>query len=503
MSGIDRKKIVSLLTLLVYLGVVQGPVFAKSWVRPAVFSKSWFHPLHLIEKKETFNVPKKYDTPLIPNTKTTNKGVDSAATISWRKFFSDPYLISLIETALANNQEFNIAIQDIEISANEVKEKQAEYLPKVGLGFGASYIRPSENTPEGVLDKIVSRDFYKYPDYNLNLGPSLSWEVDVWKRFRNAKEAARLRMIAQYEVRNFLIARLVTEIARNYYELMALDTSLKILDENIRIQDAAFLKMQALKRYAKANQLAVNRFEAQLLKTKSQRFETSQSIVEKENRLRFLSGIYDEAPIIRHSDQFMTLPVDELQTGVPTQLLENRADIRQAEAAIKAAKLDLKSVKAQLLPNVTIKAGAGYSGFDPALLFRPESLMYNAIGEFMVPLINRKAILARIQIADAHQSQAVLTYQQTLLNAYTDVLNQVSKIKKMQQAFDTKKREVVILEESIGTANFLFKYAKANYVEVLLTQEEKLLAEREQVEVKMNLVGSKIELYRALGGGWR
>ena len=224
-----------------------------------------------------------------------------------------------------------------------------------------------------MLDKIIERNFYRNPDFNLNLGPSLSWEVDIWKKLRNAKEAARLRMVAQYEVRNFLISRLVTEIARNYYELMALDTSLKILDANISIQEAAFHKMQALKRYAKANQLAVNRFEAQLNKTKSQRFETSQSIVEKENRLKFLSGIYDEAPILRHSDQFMTMPVDELQTGVPAQLLENRADIRQAEAAIKAAKLDLKSVKAQLYPNLTIKAGTGFSGFNPALLFQAHS----------------------------------------------------------------------------------------------------------------------------------
>ena len=376
-------------------------------------------------------------------------------------------------------------------------------MPKVGLGFGASYIRPSENTPEGVLDKIVERSFFRYPDFNLNLGPSLSWEVDIWKKLRNAKEAARLRMIAQYEVRNFLISRLVTEIASNYYELMALDTSLKILDENISIQEAAFRKMQILKQYAKANQLAVNRFEAQLNKTKSQRFATTQRIVVKENRLKFLTGKYDEAPILRHSDEFMAMPVNELQTGVPTQLLENRADIRQAEAAIKAAKLDLKSVKAQLLPNVTIKAGAGFSGFDPQLLFRPQSLFYNAIGDFMVPLINRRAIIARIQIADAYQTQTVLTYEQTLLKAYTDVLNQQSNIRNMQQAFVTKKREVVLLEEAIIKANSLFKYAKATYVEVLLTQEEKLNAEKELVEVKMNLVGSRVDLYRALGGGWR
>ena len=121
----------------------------------------------------------------------------------------------------------------------------------------------------------------------------------------------------------------------------------------------------------------------------------------------------------------------------------------------------------------------------------------------MVPLINRKAIIARIQIADAYQTQTVLTYEQTLLKAYTDVLNQVSNIRNMQQAFDKKKREVVLLDESIGTANMLFKYAKATYVEVLLVQEEKLNAEKELVEVKMNLVGSRVNLYRALGGGWR
>ncbi len=497
MSGMNRKKIVSLLTLIASFGVLQAPAFAK---------KSWFHPFEISEKKQTFNVPTKYDTPQSQDTPQLrgSVAVDSAASISWRQFFSDPDLVSLIETALGKNQEFNIAIQDIQIAANEVKERQSEYLPKVGLGFGGSYIRPSENTPEGVLDTIVERDFYRYPDFNLNLGPALSWEVDIWKRLRNAKEAARLRMVAQYEVRNFLISRLVTEIARSYYELMALDTSLKILDANISIQEAAFLKMQALKQYAKTNQLAVNRFEAQLNKTRSQRAATSQRVVEKENRLKFLTGRYDEGPIIRNSDQFMTLPVNELQTGVPAELLENRADIRQAAAAIKAAKLNLKSVKAQLYPNLTIRAGTGFSGFSPALLFRaPQSLFYNAIGDFMVPLINRRAIIARIQTADALQTQAVLTYEQTLLKAYTDVLIQESNIRKMQQAFDTKKREVVLLEESIGTANMLFKYAKATYIEVLLTQEEKLNAEKELVEVKMNLVGSRVDLYRALGGGWR
>jgi NodT family efflux transporter outer membrane factor (OMF) lipoprotein len=474
------------------MGVLQAPVFAKI---------SWFHPLELLEKKSTFNVPKRYDTPQLDSNRLDS--VDSAASISWRHFFSDPYLVSLIETALTNNQEFNIAIQEIEIAANEVREKQVAYQPQAGFGAGAGYIRPSANSLEGVLDTYAANNVYRYPDFNLNLGPYLSWELDIWKRLRNAKEAARQRMVAELDVRNFLISRLVTEIARNYYELEALDTSLKIIDANIGIQEAAFLKMQLLKQYAKANQLAVNRFEAQLNKTKSQRFETSQRIVEKENHLKFLTGIYRGGPILRHSDQLMTMPVDELQTGVPAQLLENRPDIRQAEAAIKAAKLDLSSVKKELYPNLAITAGTGFSGFSPALWFQPQSLFYNAVSGFTMPLINRKAVLARIQIADAHQTQAVLNYEQTLLKAYTDVLNQEWNIRNMQQAFDKKKREVVLLDEATVIANNLFKYAKATYIEVLLTQEEKLNAEKELVAVKMNLVGSRVDLYRALGGGWR
>ncbi|MBS1956023.1 MAG: TolC family protein [Cyanobacteria bacterium SZAS-4] len=490
----DRKKIVSLSTLIAFMGVLQAPVFARSF----------FHPLSLLERKQTFNVPKTYHPPQLPDSNRID-AIDSAASVNWRHFFSDPYLVTLIETALANNQEFNTAIQDIEIAASEVKARQGEYLPKVGFGAGAGYIRPSENTPEGVLDTIIEeRRIVRNPDFNLNMGPSLTWEVDIWRRLRNAKEAARQRMIAQYEVRNFLISRLVTEIAKNYYELMALDNSLKILDENIRIQEAAFLKMQALKQYAKANQLAVNRFEAQLNKTRSQRWITIQSIVEKENRLKFLSGVYAEGPILRHSDQFMMMPVDELQTGVPSQLLQNRPDIRQAEAQIKAAKLDLASVKKQLYPNLTITAGTGFSGFSPALWFRaPQSLLWNATANTTMPLLNRKAILAGIQIANARQTQAILDYEQTLLKAYTDVLIQQSNIRNMQQAFEKKKREVVLLDEAIVIANSLFKYAKATYVEVLLTQEEKLDAEKELVEQKMNLVGSRVNLYRALGGGWR
>lgn len=486
-------KIVSHLTLLAFIVFnTQEPVLARSW----------FHPLNLVQKDPKFNIPTKY-TSAQPEYDKSSEELENVAQISWRDFFSDPYLIHLIESALSHNQEFNIFLQDIEIAKNEVRERQSEYLPKVGLGLGSENYSVSKNTRDGVIDKIIDRNDLKSPNSNLNLGASMSWELDIWRKLRNAKDASLMRFMAQSEARNYLISRLVAEIVRSYYELMALDNSLKILDENIEIQNKAFLKMKILKQYAKSNNLAVNRFEAQLLKTKSERFEIKQKIVEKENRLKFLSGIYEATPILRNSEKLMSMQVDELQIGVPTQLLENRPDIRQAEYAIRAAKLDLKSIKANLYPSLSIRAGIGFSAFNPALLLNPKSLVYNLMGDLMTPLINRRAIVARIAIADSYQTQAVLNYEQTLLQAYTEVLNQMANIKNMQQSFDTKQKEVILLDESVGIANSLFQYAKADYVEVLLTQEEKLNAQKDLVDLKMNLIGSKIDLYRALGGGWK
>ncbi len=499
-------KIISSLSVLALLTFnMQEPALARSWFRRLNFVQKEFHPLNLEQKEVKFNIPTEYSFDQSNDYKYL-EGVENTAPltahISWREFFSDPYLINLIEKALSNNQEFNIFMQDIEIAMNEVKEKQGEYLPKVGLGLGVENYGVSKNTRDGVLDKIIDRNDLKAPSSAFNLGPSMTWELDIWKKLRNAKDAARMRFMAQTEGRNYLISRLVAEIARCYYELMALDNSLKILDENIGIQEKAFLKMKVLKEYAKANNLAVNRFQAQLLKTKSQRFEISQKIVEKENRLKFLSGVYDQKSILRNSEKLMSMQVDDLQIGVPAQLLENRPDLRRAEFAIKAAKLDLKSVQANLYPSLSISANTGFAAFGSAL-FNPKSLAYNLMGNLTAPLINRKAIIARIAIADSYQAQAVLNYEQTLLQAYTEVLNQMLNIRNMQQSFDTKQKEVLLLDDSVDIANNLFQYAKADYVEVLLTQEEKLNAQKELVEMKMNLIGSKVDLYCALGGGWR
>lgn len=427
------------------------------------------------------------------------------AQIDWRDYFDDDALAALIDTALINNQELNIVLQELVVSQNEVLEKSGEYLPMVRAGAGLGTEKAARFTRDGAVEHSLEIDEGKeFPEplSDFQFGAIASWEVDIWRKLRNSKDAAQLRFLAANEGKNFLVSNLIAEIAASYYELMALDNLQDIINENASIQAEALRKVKIQKKNAKANQLAVNRFEAQLLKTKNLQFDIRQKIVETENRINFLVGRYPTA-ITRKSENFMSMEVDSLAAGIPAQLLTNRPDIRQAELALQAANLDVKVARADFFPTVDISAGVGFQAFNPSFLLDPESLLFHLMGDLTAPLINKKAIRARYNMASAQQVQAVFQYEQTLLNAYTDVLNQLAKMENYASSYQTKAGEVDILNESVSIANSLFRYAKADYVEVLLTQEEALEAKMELVETKLQQLEAKVEIYRALGGGWQ
>lgn len=424
--------------------------------------------------------------------------------VDWRTYFNDDYLNALIDSSLRNNQEFNILLQEIEISRNEVLERSGDYQPMVRIGGGAGAEKPGRFTRDGAVEHSLEIDegkAFPEPLGDFILGANASWEVDIWRKLRNARDAAQFRYMAQTEGKNLLITVLISEIAEAYYELMALDNLQVIINQNVVIQRDALEKVRQLKEFAQANQLAVNRFEAQLLNTQNQQYTIRQRMIETENRIRFLVGVYSE-DIPRHSENLMGISVDSLRAGIPSQLLDNRPDIRKAALEMEAAKLDVQSARASFFPQLDLRAGIGFQAFNPGFLFNPESLVFNAAGDLMAPVINRKAIQARFNMATAFQIQSVFAYEQTLLQAYTDVLNQMNKLENFSQGLDIKSREVEVLVESVDVANNLFQFAKADYVEVLLTQEEVLDAQMELVETKLKQLQAKVQLYRALGGGW-
>ena len=182
--------------------------------------------------------------------------------------------------------------------------------------------------------------------------------------------------------------------------------------------------------------------------------------------------------------------------------MTNRPDIKQAELALEAAKLDVSIARANFYPSFSIEAGVGFGSFNPKYLLNPQSILYNLGGDLMAPLVNRNAIKATYNSANARQLQAVYNYEQTILQAYIEVANQLSQIVNSSASYTTKAKEVDLLNQSITISNSLFRSARADYMEVLLTQREALESRMELIEIKLSQMNAKVNVYKALGGGW-
>jgi len=191
-------------------------------------------------------------------------------------------------------------------------------------------------------------------------------------------------------------------------------------------------------------------------------------------------------------------------SGIPSQLLENRPDIKQAELELAAAKLDVKVARAEFYPSLEISATYGLQAFKPSYLFTlPESLLYSLAGDIAAPLINRNAIKAEFKNANARQLQAMYNYERTILNAYLEVSNQLSKISNLDKSYALRSQQVDALNRSIEVAGDLFKSARADYFEVMMTQRDALESKLELIETKKEQLNAALHVYRDLGGGWK
>lgn len=424
----------------------------------------------------------------------------SSAEIDWHELWDDPQLIALVDLALENNQELNIAVQEMIVVNSEVMARRGDIFPSLGAGVGAGVDRVGTYTSQGQSDEHLDVS----PDLpTFSLGLYASWEVDVWGRLRDSADAAMYRYLASAEGRNFMITRLVAEIATRYYELLALDRQLTILSDSIRLQQDALEMMRLQQQAARVTMLAVTRFEAQLRGFQSRQYEVSQQIVATENQINFLVGRFPQH-VDRSTADFLTLPPPVVHAGVPTRLLENRPDVRQAELQLTASQLDVSAARARFYPALRLEVGGGYQSFDIAQLFAtPASLFYGLFGGIVAPLLNRSGITADYFAASSLQMEAVLRYERTILSAYVDVSTGLSLIHNLTRSYELRAEQVERLRESVELSTLLFNAARADYLEVLTTRGDYLEAQMELVETKQRQLAAAVTLYQALGGGWR
>lgn len=442
----------------------------------------------------------------MPGAYSDSRDSSNTAVTQWRSFFTDKYLADLIDTALANNQELLITLQEIEITRNEIRARKGALLPTIGLRAGAGFEKVGRYTSQGAGDASTEitpgREVPDVlPDYGLSA--YANWEVDIWKKLRNAKKAAVARYIASVEGKNFVLTNLIAEVANTYYELLALDNQLAIVRQNIDLQKNALEVIKVQKEAARTTELAVQKFEAEVLGSRSLEFEILQKIKEAENRMNFLLGRYPRE-IPRDKSSFTDLVPPVVRSGIPSQLMANRPDIRQAEQELVAAKLDVKVARAEFYPSFSISGALGFQAFNPSYLFRfPESLLSSLAGDLAGPLINRNAIRAEFNNANARQLQAMYNYERTILNAYLEVVTQLSRIDNLAKSYDLKAQQVTALTRSISISGDLFKSARADYLEVLMTQRDALETKLELIETQKDQLNAVVNIYKELGGGWK
>lgn len=449
-------------------------------------------------------LPTKAVTNLLPHKYQINGDSTKAENILLRNYFSDNNLAELIDEALKNNQDLNMMLREIEITRNEIMARKGEYQPFGFLSAGLGGEKSGRYTLNGLGEEDLKTRTHKVPRFfgDQIAMANFSWEIDVWKKLHNAKDASVKRYLSRIEGRNFVVTNLIAEIANSYYELIVLDNQMEIVRQNIAIQKDALEMVKVQKEASRVNQLAVNRFMAQVMNTENLKFEIQQQMIVTENRINFLAARYPQ-PIKRSDNNLNNIQFLKISAGIPSQLLNNRPDIRQAEQELEAAKLDIAVARANFYPNITLRAGIGFQAFNPIFLINPKSIAFNLLGDMVAPLINKNAIKANYYNANERQIQAVLKYEQVVLNAHLEVMNQLSGNKNYAESYLTKSNQVEILNNSIEISNSLFKSARADYTEVLLTQREALEAKMDLMEIKKKQLNAEVNIYKALGGGWR
>lgn len=425
---------------------------------------------------------------------------------AYTAMFRDTLLLQLIDSALVNNWDMQIAYQRIQQAGADVQLASGALKPRVDAAVTAAIRRYGLYTMDGAGNsstyilpgKIVPTNL---PDYFI--GFQSAWEVDLWGKLKNRKKAALARFMASAEGRNLVRTQLVSEIAGAYYELQAADQELKIIDETIAIQQRAFDIVKAKKEAAVLNELAVKQFEAQVANLQALRKELEQIIQITENRINFLAGRFPQQ-VQRDTVFYSNQLTGKLGVGIPAQLLENRPDIRQAALELSAAKADLAAAKAAFNPSFNITASLGYQGFRPDLLFTtPESVAFTLVGGLVAPVINRAALKAAYSNASAVQLEAVYQYYKSIVQAYHEVYTELQRTQNLGEVYQLKVIETNTLSQSVEIAEELFRTGRATYLEVIYAQQQTLKTKMEMVEAKKRLLTSGVNLYKALGGGWR
>lgn len=406
----------------------------------------------------------------------------SIATLGWRNLFSDKNLQALIEKGLERNTNLRVAHIRVKAAEAVLMNARLSYLPSVVL------------TPDGSISGTEGAKAIK----TYNLAASASWEIDLFGKVTNAKREALAALEGSRAYRQAVETQLIATIANSYYMLLMLDRQLIISEQTLITWKETEHSIEALKRAGKSNDAAVLQAKANRLALEASVVSIRKSIRETENGLSALLADTSH-DIMRGALQKQQFP-DTLSAGLPIQLLANRPDVRQAEWNLAQAYYATNAARSAFYPSLTLSGSTGWTNNVGGVVVNPGSWLFSAVGSLMQPLFNKGTNIANLRQAKARQEEALLLFQQSLLNAGKEVNNALTRWQSARIRMDYVNQQIMTLQEAVRKTELLMQHTSINYLEVLTARQRLLEAELTQAQDKFEEIQGVIDLYHAVGG---
>lgn len=406
----------------------------------------------------------------------------SIATLGWRNLFSDKNLQALIEKGLERNTNLRVAHIRVKAAEAVLMNARLSYLPSVVL------------TPDGSISGTEGAKAIK----TYNLAASASWEIDLFGKVTNAKREALAALEGSRAYRQAVETQLIATIANSYYMLLMLDRQLIISEQTLITWKETEHSIEALKRAGKSNDAAVLQAKANRLALEASVVSIRKSIRETENVLSALLADTSH-DIMRGPLQKQQFP-DTLSAGLPIQLLANRPDVRQAEWNLAQAYYATNAARSAFYPSLTLSGSTGWTNNVGGVVVNPGSWLFSAVGSLMQPLFNKGTNIANLRQAKARQEEALLLFQQSLLDAGKEVNNALTRWQSARIRMDYVNQQIMTLQEAVRKTELLMQHTSINYLEVLTARQRLLEAELTQAQDKFEEIQGVIDLYHAVGG---
>lgn len=406
----------------------------------------------------------------------------SIATLGWRNLFSDKKLQALIEKGLERNTDLRVAHTRVKAAEAVLMNARLSYLPSVVLA------------PDGSISGTEGAKAIK----TYNLAASASWEIDLFGKVTNAKREALAALEGSRAYRQAVETQLIATIANSYYMLLMLDRQLIISEQTLITWKETEHSIEALKRAGKSNDAAVLQAKANRLALEASVVSIRKSIRETENGLSALLADTSH-DIMRGALQKQQFP-DTLSAGLPIQLLANRPDVRQAEWNLAQAYYATNAARSAFYPSLTLSGSTGWTNNVGGVVVNPGSWLFSAVGSLMQPLFNKGTNIANLRQAKARQEEALLLFQQSLLDAGKEVNNALTRWQSARIRMDYVNQQIMTLQEAVRKTELLMQHTSTNYLEVLTARQRLLEAELTQAQDKFEEIQGVIDLYHAVGG---